>query len=212
MNRRYYLLVGLALLPLQAPAVDPTISAKLGSLGLGVEGALGLTDQFTLRLGFNRYSFEIEESVDDIEYDLDLEWRSIALFADWHPFDSSFRFTAGVLRNNNEVSGSTTSSTITIGDTVYRGVGLDADVEFNSFAPYLGLGWQTGLLKERGWGFNVDLGIMYQGAGSVSLTPTGLAADLVDPDDVAREEQRFEEDIEDYKYYPVFSFGVSYRF
>ncbi|MET0044759.1 MAG: hypothetical protein ABW100_14725 [Candidatus Thiodiazotropha sp. 6PLUC3] len=46
----------------------------------------------------------------------------------------------------------------------------------------------------------------------MNLTATGSAADLVDPNDLALEEQRFEEDIEDYKYYPVFSFGVSYRF
>ncbi|MCU7921379.1 MAG: hypothetical protein KZQ88_01600 [Candidatus Thiodiazotropha sp. (ex Dulcina madagascariensis)] len=156
--------------------------------------------------------FHHSETIDDIEYDLDLQWRSIALFADWHPFGSRFRFTAGLLRNNNEFTGSTAATTLTIGDTTYSDTGLDARLEFNKHAPYLGLGWGNLLTTGSGWGFNVDLGIMYQGSASVSLTPTGAAAVLVDPDDLDKEEQSFEDDIKLYRYYPVFSFGVSYRF
>jgi hypothetical protein len=212
MHRRFHLLLSLMVLSMPAIGADPVVSARLGSLGFGIEAGIGLTEQFSTRLGLNRYDFDFDQRVGGIEYDLDLELRSIALFADWHPFDSSFRFTAGVLRNNNEISGVTQSSTMTIGDTLYPGVGLEVDVEYRSLAPYLGLGWESGFIKAHGWGFNVDLGIMYQGAGSVSLIPIGLAADMVDPDDVAQEERRFEEDMADYKYYPVFSFGVSYKF
>ncbi|MES9941224.1 MAG: hypothetical protein ABW104_06680 [Candidatus Thiodiazotropha sp. 6PLUC2] len=212
MNKRLGLMLGLIFLPMPGFANDSTLSVRLGSLGFGVEAGISLTDQFSARLGLNRYDLEFDERVDGIEYDLDLEMRSISLLADWHPFESSFRFTAGVFRNNSEITGATRYAITTIGDTVYRDVGLEADLDFRSFAPYFGLGWETGLFNAHGWGFNVDLGLMYQGSGSVNLTATGSAADLVDPNDLALEEQRFEEDIEDYKYYPVFSFGVSYRF
>ncbi|MET0052731.1 MAG: hypothetical protein ABW095_16840 [Candidatus Thiodiazotropha sp.] len=212
MNTRLSVSVGLICLPLSVLAEGTVVSARLGSLGLSVEGGFGLTEQFSTRLGINRYQYDTTERVDGNKYDLDLDWQSISLFADWHPFDVPLRFTAGFLRNSNEIQGETSASSITIGDTLYRDVGLKADVDFRTFAPYLGLGWESGLFRERGWGFNVDLGVMYQGTGRVNLTATGMGADLVDPNDLAREEERFEEDLEDYRYYPVFSFGVSYKF
>ncbi|MCG7898689.1 MAG: hypothetical protein JAY99_02590 [Candidatus Thiodiazotropha lotti] len=214
MNRTQWLLTGLVLLPQSAVAYDTVVGARLGSLGFGIEAGYGLTEQFKARLGFNRYDFGFDAKVDGIEYDLDLQWRSLSLVADWHPFKakSSFRFTAGVFRNNNEIHGSAGAENLTIGNTVYPGVGLDAVVGFRSYAPYLGVGWDTGAYKQQGWGFNVDLGVLYQGAGSVDLVPTGAFAELVDPNDIKLEEQRFEDDIEDYRYYPVFSFGFSYRF
>jgi len=205
-------LAGLGLVTANAGAMDMALSAKLGTLGLGVEGTFGLTEQFNARLGFNRYDYDRSETISDIDYDLNLEWRSISLLADWHPFGNSFRFTAGLMNNGNEVTGSSSSTGLTIGDTFYPGIGLDTKLDFDTTAPYLGVGWGNALAADKGWGFNVDLGIMYQGSGNVTLTPTGPGASLVDPNDIALEEQKFEDDIRNYKYYPVFSFGVSYKF
>jgi len=195
-----------------ASAVETALTAKLGSLGLGVEGTFGLAEHFNARLGLNRYDYDRTETVSDIRYDFDLKLKSISLFADWHPFGSAFRFTAGLMSNGNELSGSSVSDSLDIGNGTYVDVGLDAKLDFDSAAPYLGVGWGNALSAGKGWGFNVDLGVMFQGAGNVSLTPTGPGAVFVDPADVAAEEQNFEDDIKNYKYYPVFSFGVSYKF
>lgn len=215
MDKRIQAVLGAACFGLataNAGAMEMAVAAKLGTLGLGVEGTFGLTEHFNARLGFNRFNYDRTEDISDIEYDLDLEWQSISLLADWHPFGNSFRFTAGLMNNGNELKGSSTSSGVTVGDTFYPGIGLDAKLDFDSTAPYLGVGWGNALTAERGWGFNVDVGIMYQGSGNVTLTPTGPNASLVDPADVAAEEQNFEDDIRDYKYYPVLSFGISYKF
>ncbi len=215
MDKRLKAVLGMACFGLaaaDAAAVDTALTAKLGSLGIGVEGAFGLTEQFNARLGINKYDFDRTDTIDGITYDLDLEWQSIALLADWHPFGNSFRFTAGLMSNGNEVKGSASAASIDIGDGNYANVGLDAKLDFDAIAPYLGVGWGNALAANKGWGFNVDLGIMYQGSGNVTLTPTGSGASLVDPNDVALEEERFEGDIKDFKYYPVFSFGVSYKF
>lgn len=215
MNKRFKAVFGVACLSLvtaNAGAMDAAVTAKLGTLGVGVEGTFGLTDQFNARLGLNKFDFDRTETIDDIEYDLDLEWQSISLLADWHPFGNSFRFTAGLMSNGNELTGSSTATSVTIGDTTYPGVGLDAKLDFDATAPYLGVGWGNALSAGKGWGFNVDVGVLFQGAGDVALTPTGPAAGLVDPADIAAEERKFEDDIKDYKYYPVFSFGVSYKF
>jgi hypothetical protein len=215
MSKRFKIALGVAcfgLMTADAVAMDAAVTAKLGTLGLGVEGTFGLTEQFNARLGFNKFDFDRTETIDDIEYDLDLEWQSISLLADWHPFGNSFRFTAGLMSNGNELTGSSTADSVTINDTSYTNVGLDAKLDFDSAAPYLGVGWGNALSVEKGWGYNVDVGVLFQGSGDVTLTPTGAAAGLVDPADIAAEEDRFEDDIKNYKYYPVFSFGVSYKF
>jgi hypothetical protein len=203
---------GLAAADVAAAPPEMALTAKLGSLGLGVEGTFGLAEHFNARLGLNKFDYDRTETVSDIQYDLNLEWQSISLLADWHPFGNAFRFTAGLMNNGNELNGTSTSSGLTVGNTFYPGAGLDAKLDFDSTAPYLGVGWGNALSAGKGWGFNVDLGIMYQGSGNVTLTPTGTGASFVSPQDVALEEQRFEDDIKDYKYYPVFSFGVSYKF
>jgi hypothetical protein len=192
-------------------ATDVAITAKLGSLGLGVEGTFGLTEQFNARLGLSKYSFDRSETVSDIDYDLDLELQSISVLADWHPFRSKFRFTAGLMSNGNELTGSSVAQSVNINGTDYA-VGLDSKLDFDSTAPYFGIGWGNAVAADKGWGFNVDLGIMYQGSGNVTLTATGPNASLVPSDDLAAEERSFEDDIRDYKYYPVFSFGASYKF
>ena len=215
MNKRFQTALGMVcigLMSAEAGAMDAAVTAKLGTLGLGVEGTFGLTEQFNARLGLNKFDFDRTETIDDIEYDLDLEWQTVSLLADWHPFGNSFRFTAGIMSNGNELSGSSTATSLTIGDTTYPGVGLEAKLDFDSTAPYLGVGWGNALSANKGWGFNVDVGVLFQGSGDVALTPTGAGAGLVDPVDIAAEEQKFEDDIKDYKYYPVFSFGVSYKF
>ncbi|MCU7914909.1 MAG: hypothetical protein KZQ65_03140 [Candidatus Thiodiazotropha sp. (ex Gloverina cf. vestifex)] len=215
MDKRFGIFLGLACFGLttaNAGSTDIALTAKLGSLGLGIEGTFGLAEHFNARLGLNKLDYDRTETISDIQYDLDLELQSVSLLADWHPFGSAFRFTAGLMSNGNELTGSSTSDSLTIGDTTYQGIGLDAKLDFDSTAPYLGVGWGNALAAGKGWGFNVDLGIMFQGSGNVSLVPTGAGASLVDPADIALEEQRFEDDIKNYKYYPVFSFEASYRF
>jgi hypothetical protein len=214
MGKRIRLILGVACgcLAGAVQANDFGITAKLGTLGMGVEGTFGLTEQFNARLGFNRFDFDRTETISDIKYNLDLKLKTVSLLADWHPFGSAFRFTAGFMSNGNELTGNSASDGLTVGDTFYPNVGLKAKLDFDSTAPYLGIGWGNALVADKGWGFNMDLGVLYQGSGNVSLTPTGANAGLVSPADIATEEQRFEDDIKNYKYYPVFSFGISYKF
>jgi hypothetical protein len=195
-----------------AGATDVAITAKLGSLGLGVEGTFGLTEQFNARLGLNKFTYDRSETVSDVDYDLDLELQSISVLADWHPFRSKFRFTAGLMSNSNELVGSSATQNVEINGVNYGTVGLDAKLDFDSTAPYFGIGWGNAVAADKGWGFNVDLGVMYQGSGSVTLTATGPDAGSVPQDELAAEERDFEDDIKGYKYYPVFSFGASYKF
>ncbi|MBK1691795.1 hypothetical protein [Ectothiorhodospira mobilis] len=187
------------------------LGAKLGTTGLGLEGTLGLRDNLNLRGGFYGldYSRELEE--DGIEYDGDLELRSAALLADWHPFGGGFRVSAGGYYNGNEFGGSAEGS-LDIGNDTYD-ARLDATVDWDGFAPYLGVGYGNAV-GSGGWSFAFDLGVMFTGSPSVDLDGqvNNAALQAQFEDDLRREEAQLEDDVEDIKYYPVLSLGLAYRF
>ena len=86
--------------------------------------------------------------------------------------------------------------------------------------PYAGLGWGRAPGAGSGWGLTLDLGVIFQGEGEVTLTPVIPAGSPLN-DPIARqalqilldrEEQDLQDDIADYDMYPVVSLGISYRF
>jgi opacity protein-like surface antigen len=188
------------------------VGVRVGSLGLGLEAGVDLMEQFSFRLGLNKFQFEQSMTVAYINYDLDMEWNTINLLADWHPFKGPLRLTGGFFKNNNRIHGGTSSPTLIIGGTRYDGAKLSVDVEFEPISPYLGIGWEHGLFDKKGLSVNFDLGVLFQGSGDVDLKVGGIAKDAVSEEDLAYEERQFEAEIEDYKYYPVFALGISYQF
>ena len=155
--------------------------------------------------------------MDDIEYNVDLKLMSLSALLDWHPFEGSFRISGGVLYNGNEIEvDSKLSGSYQVGDKTYTAqeVGtLKGKIDFNKMAPYLGLGWDTSFGKDKGFGFLFELGAIYQGSPDVNLSADGLLASNQDfQNNLAKEEENMQRDVDDYKFYPVVSLGLSYRF
>jgi hypothetical protein len=205
-------------------AADVAVYAKAGTLGYGGGVGINLTDSIRLRGEYTAASFSPSDiDTDDVTYDPDLDLKSGGLMLDWHPFHGTFRLTAGLLANGNElkVNGEPTSgSTYTINGQTYTAsqIGtLKGKVDFNSTAPYLGIGWGDALDKNGHFTFMADIGVMFQGSGNVKLqascgsavTPTQCAQIGAN---VAAEEKDLEDEISDYKYWPVLSVGLGYRF
>ncbi len=194
------------------------VAAKASTLGLGAEMTTNITQTINTRIGFNVFSYDYEGSESDIDYDVSLDLFSAGVLFDWHPYDGGFRISAGVLYNGNEASadGTPTDDEYTIGDEVYTAaqVGeLDAKIEFNSAAPYVGIGWGNAVGKDKRWSFVLDIGVIYQGSPSIDLSANGvLASDADFLADLEREEKDLEDDLDPYKYYPVITIGVSYKF
>jgi len=55
----------------------------------------------------------------------------------------------------------------------------------------------------------VDLGVFYQGSPEVTLTQSSGAVSAAD---LAQEEKNLEDDLAVFKFYPVVTFGLFYRF
>lgn len=200
-GKRLSALLG-GVLMLGAPSVhaaDWGVGARVGTLGLGVDVSRSIIPTVNARVGINAFDYSFDFDTDDFEYDGDLKLRSLHVLADWHPVATRFRVTGGLLYNRNKFQ-------VTSEDNDGE---LEAEVDFDRIAPYVGIGWgnATSGLSPVSW--SVDLGIVAQGSPNVSLSErdTGLSrAELQD------EEDEIEDDLSGFDTYPVVSVGLIVRF
>jgi hypothetical protein len=200
------------------------IYAKGGTLGLGGGVGIGITDSINARIGYTTYSFDKDISDTDVDYQGKFKLGGAEALLDWHPFDGSFRLTGGLVfsRNKIEVQAKLNQS-VTINNTVYTAsdVGeLSGDVKFKSTVPYLGIGWGNVVGKEGNFHFVADIGVEFQGSPDVNLHGSCTSAFATSnptecaqlTSDVAQEEKDLNDKVSDYKWWPVLSIGVAYRF
>ena len=87
---------------------------------------------------------------------------------------------------------------------------LQSVTSFASTAPYLGVGYDFELLGKVG--LNFDFGVLWQGEPSVSLEATGPAASQALQDALLTERQELEDEMTDFKAWPVVSVAFIYNF
>lgn len=215
----------LALLPAAASA-GVGIAGTAGTLGLGAELTITGTSPLAGRLGIHGYDHSEQREAGGIEYDAEASLRTATAFLDWHPGSRAFRLTGGLVYNSTEITGSSVapaSGLYEIGGVLVPAslLGtLDAKVDFDPVVPYAGLGWGRAPGSGSGFGLTLDLGVLFQGRGEVTLTPVIPAGSpLNEPLArqalqilIEREEQELQTDVNDYDLYPVVSLGISYRF
>ncbi|MCG6932926.1 MAG: FecR domain-containing protein [Gallionella sp.] len=201
---------------------DLAVVGKVGSLGLGAELALGLTDSLGARIGLNAFNYNYNATSSTVNYDFKLQLQTVSALADWYPFEGSFRTSVGVMYNNNKVSlaGLPTGGTYTINGTTYNSTdvgSLQGEMAFNKVAPYIGIGWGNPAEKDKGWGFTSDIGVLFQGNPKTSLVATcssaiaGTASCTQLQSDAAAENTKLQSDLSNFKWWPVASIGISYQ-
>lgn len=199
-------------------AADTSLGGKAATLGAGLELEQNFNDTFGARLGANYFSYTYTGTEDDIAYDFDLDLLSFSAMVDWHPFSGTFRLTGGVLYNGNELNASAQPTlSYDIGGTVYTAAqvgNMNGVIDFDDFAPYAGLGWNSTWGDEEGsWGLIADVGVVFQGKPKVDLTADGLLA--TDPGfltDLAAEEASLQESLDQFELYPVIAIGITRSF
>lgn len=206
----------IALIPLTTQA-ETAIGGGASTLGLNITGAQTLTDNLTLRLAYNTASYDFDGNTDGIEYDYGFDFSSISALLDWHVLGSEFRVSVGGISNGNEINANSKdlAGVVEVGDQTFTSaeVGrLEGKIEFDSLAPYIGVGW--GRAADTGWAFLFDVGVALQGSGDAELRSVdGVFSN--DPRllaEIEREEQELENDIEDYDLYPVIGLQLLYTF
>ena len=202
-----------------------------GTLGLGVNAGYDFSNDFALRGLYNYFNLDFDKNRAGNEYDGELKLRSLGLALDWHPFWGAFRVSGGAFMNNNRLSASTEGLGLQIGTRTYD-ANLDFRMEFERFAPYLGIGWTSGRGRS-GLSFSADIGALFHSSPEVSASGRAEGCDFsvsksgeaeVDCSGVAgvvagelegdleREHRELRDDLDEFEIYPVLSLGVSYRF
>ncbi len=194
---------------------DIWMGIKAGTLGLGVEAAWKPIPWFDVRVGANQFDYDDTGSQAGVNYDGELALETFYATANFSFPLSPMRFTAGLFSNGNELDlVSQDTPAIEIGGTVYPGdaVGsLRSTTSFDSTAPYAGVGFDFEVLDKVG--VNLDFGVLWQGDPDVTLTADGiLGSDPGFLDDLEQERQELEDEVDDYKAWPVVSIGFTYEF
>ncbi len=210
-----YIVVGaLALLP--ATSMAQSVGVGIGTQGFNAEVGFDIGEMFAVRASGNYFSMSHDVDGDDVTYDGDLRLQSVGLLGDIFPFQNGFRFTGGAYLNRNKVDiTATPTSNVEIGGTIYTPAQLgtlDGRIKFKDIAPYAGLGYTSGR-GEPGFSFVADAGVMFQGGGNVALTASGTANAIPGfATNLEQERQDIQDDVDDFKYYPVVRVGIAYRF
>jgi len=196
---------------------DWAIGAKAGTLGLGGELTTDIVPGLNLRGGVQWFSLDLDAEFEDIDYNVDVDLLNPLLLLDWYPFGGSFRLSGGILFNQSDVDlRATPSEPVEIGGTTYTPaeVGtLRGQSDFNPIVPYVGIGWGNAVGRSKRLGLAMDLGVAFIGSPGVNLSATGsFASDPTFQAHLAQEEEDIEDDLSDFKFYPVLSLTLYYCF
>jgi hypothetical protein len=215
-------LAALALLASGSAAADFGVGIKAGTLGLGVEARWDPpVPWFDLRVGYNQYDYDDASDYAGIDYDATLALDNYYLTGNIKFPASPFRLTLGAYSNGNELqmlSADTGGLDLEIGGVPFdvAAVGaLRSTTSFDSTAPYAGVGFDFEVLGKAG--LNLDFGVLWQGDPTVLLEATNwdnLSATeqaLLGPA-LAAEQAQLQDEISDYKAWPVISLSLIYNF
>jgi len=216
--RKSFLTFSTALLLVAPSAIEAQgfgVAGRVGTLGLGGEVAIGLTDKFVVRGGLGFMPFELTATIDDIDFTLTLPEKWMTLGADIY-LNGSFRIGGGMLFKPDDpiLTGEVLSgATIEIGDEIYTSTEvsqLTGVLDSKDRAPYVLIGF--GRHTAGGVGLFLDLGAAFMGEPVVSLTATGDPAVVGSPEfqsELRKQETNIEDDLGSYiKVWPILNLGL----
>jgi hypothetical protein len=191
------------------------VSLEAGTTGFGASSAWRFSDHFGARVGADLFRYSQSDlDIKGIKYDAELRLLSEPLTFDIYPWKNhSFHISVGMMFNQNELTGNTTGNgTITIGNgTVLVGT-LDLKVKQQPVNPYLSIGGNLFYFdRAHRWALAGELGVVYTGDPSVSLTRSGPASPLLDAA-LGIEKAKVEDYAEKFQWWPVAKLAVTFSF
>jgi hypothetical protein len=206
-----------------------SVGISVGSIGADIEYSRLIAPEYNLALrltaGGMSYSGDYDDT--DTHYDTDLSLFNAGATLEYHPFKSGFYLGIGAYYQNDDYTMDATPSggVFEFNGNTYPAAlvgSVAGDVaDLNNLVPYLGIGYDASLFNNGKLFFTFKAGAWYQGTATVNLTAHDCALDSVPGSplgcddlryDLRQEEKDINEDIQDYKWWPVVQFGLSYRF
>lgn len=203
-----HLALVLGALPVAALAADyGTVYTQIGTNGLGIGYAASVAPNWAARGQFNSFKQSFSGDIGDFgsgsSLTVDINFSSVPLLADWYPGDGGFRVSGGVVFNNNKITMAGN------GNVNNKPATINAEIKMSdSISPYVGIGYATRPKDAKGFGFNYDLGVMFQNP-KVSMTATGAGVTQADID---AQVTKVQDAMNNLKTMPVLGIGISYSF
>jgi hypothetical protein len=213
--------------PVEQAAAPPQrgkveIIPTVGTTGIGASVALPVADTLKARIGINGLSLSATVTADQTNYDAKLRLFNVTAGVDYYPFGSkSIVFlTGGLAYQNNrlDLTGKPTgTSSYTLNGTTYSLDSIRGEYKYpNAIAPYVGVGLGTPINARGDFGFFANLGVIFAGKPSATLTPSGSAALLNDPTfqrDLQRQQDELNSALNGFPgIWPILSLGLSFKF
>ena len=210
------------------------VGVNFGLAGIGFDVATPLIHQWiNLRGGASFFSYTPSTiTVDNLNVNGNLKFQNAATMVDVFPFHGSFRLSAGATIYNN--TGLTATLSVPNGQSISLGNGTYySDPRFplsgngvftfggNNVVPRTTIGFGNMLPKKGHFTFETEIGVQYFSAPTVKYTFTGNGCPAanspesscgpVNQTDVLTEQNDLQNDLTDLKFFPVLSFGLSYK-
>src|SRR5713226_1480360 len=208
------------------------VGVKVSTLGIGGEVAVAVSHRSNVRFGFNAFSYGHTFDKDGATYKGNLDLRSAQ--ATYYLFLLRwFHVSPGVLvYNGNKVSANVSvpgGQSFTLSNTNYVSDGADpiagtGKLTVYKAAPMVLFGIGNLVPRSRHFSTSFEIGAAYQGPPRVALNLSGSACDSTglncrsinsDPtiqSNIAAEQAKLNKSASPYKFYPVLSFGVGFKF
>lgn len=210
------------------------VEATASTLGFGADAATAVTSRSNVRFGFHVFNFGVNQTKDGIRYDSTLNLRSLEATYDYYLFHGLHVSPGVLLYNGNKLtatasvpggrsfslSGTNYISAVNNPVTGTGRVGLGRKA-----APMVLLGVGNLLPRnQRHLTVNFDFGVVFQGSPAATLNLNGVACDSrgqncqnvgTDPSiqsNIHSEQDKLNKDLKFFKYYPVISLGVGWKF
>jgi hypothetical protein len=210
------------------------VGVKVSTLGIGGELALPVTHRSNVRFGFNAFNYNHTFNKDGVTYKGALDLQSAQALFDIFPFTSGFHLSPGVLLyNGNKVNANalvpggqsfTLNGTSYVSDAVSPVSGT-GKLTFYKAAPMFLLGFGNLVPRsDRRFSVSLEVGAAYQGPPRAALALSGNACDSTglncraissDPTiqtNILAEQAKINKSASPFRFYPVVSFGVGYKF
>lgn len=209
------------------------VGIRLSTLGAGAEVGVSLTSKLNVRGGFNIFQYSRGFNHDGITYKGQLNLRSGEAHVDFYPIGHTFHLSPGLLIYNGNGATATANvpggSTFTLGGATYTSdpanpITGTGKLDFVKVAPTAMFGFGNLVPQHRHFTYNFELGAVFQGSARTKLNLSGNACDplglncvnaATDPTvqaNIVAEQNKVNNKLSPFKYYPVISIGFGYRF
>ena len=207
---------------------------KVGLLGAGAEIAARVNHHSSVRAGFNILGYSRSFDKDGINYAGHLSFRTFEAHYDYYPWAGKFHISGGLLDYIGDPITARAlvpaNSNFSLGSQQYYTQGNQAfatgRVNFHQVSPTVTVGWGNLVRENHHWSFPVELGVAFQGSPKSTLGVSGTicsdpvnaatcvnaATDPTVQSDLTAEQTKINKNMEPFKFYPIISLGVGYRF